>query len=99
MGGFMSEKSNWMNDPELTNIPVNKLMFLESMLFESQKHSGKELMPFFMSLAMKAKKENITFSENEINTIIPVLKKCEASMPRSCRRPSPHLPGTVPAVL
>ena len=71
----MSEKSNWMNDPELTNIPVNKLMFLESMLFESQKHSGKELMPFFMSLAMKAKKENITFSENEINTMIPVLKK------------------------
>ena len=28
-----------------------------------------------MSLAMKAKKENITFSENEINTMIPVLKK------------------------
>ena len=71
----MSESNHWMNDPELKNIPVNKLMFLESMLFESKNHTGKELMPFFMSLAMKAKKENITFSENEINIIIPVLKK------------------------
>ena len=71
----MSETTNWMNDPELTNISINKLMFLEKMLFESKNYTGKELMPFFMSLAMKAKQENITFSENEINTIIPVLKK------------------------
>ena len=71
----MCDNQNWMNDPELTNIPHNKLMFLEKMLFESKNHTGKELMPFFMSLAMKAKQENITFSEEEINTIIPVLKK------------------------
>ena len=71
----MSEITNWMKDPELVNIETNKLTFLEKMLFESKKHTGKELMPFFMSLAMKAKNENITFSENEINKIIPVLKK------------------------
>ena len=71
----MTESSSWMNDPELINIPVSKLIFLEKMLFESKKHTGKELMPFFMSLAMKAKSENITFSEEEINTVIPVLKK------------------------
>ena len=71
----MSEITNWMNDPQLANIQQNKLIFLEKMLFESKKHTGKELMPFFMSLAMKAKSENITFSEEEINTIIPVLKR------------------------
>lgn len=71
----MSDATTWMNDPELVNIPVNKLMFLEKMLFESKNHTGKELMPFFMSLAMKAKNENITFTEGEINTIVPVLKK------------------------
>lgn len=71
----MSDTTTWMNDPELVNIPVNKLMFLEKMLFESKNHTGKELMPFFMSLAMKAKNENITFTEVEINTIVPVLKK------------------------
>lgn len=71
----MTESSNWMNDLELVNIPVSKLIFLEKMLFESKNHTGKELFPFFMSLAMKAKSQNISFSEEEINTIIPVLKK------------------------
>ena len=72
---IMADANTWMNDPELINIAKNKLIFLEKMLFESKNHTGKELMPFFMSLAMKAKKENITFSEDEINSIIPVLKK------------------------
>lgn len=71
----MSINTDWMKDPALLDIPFQKLQFLQSMLFESQKHSGKEMLPFFMSLAMKAKKQNITYSEDEINTIIPVLKK------------------------
>lgn len=71
----MSINTDWMQDPALIDIPIQKLQFLQSMLFESQKHSGKEMLPFFMSLAMKAKKQNITYSEEEINTIIPVLKK------------------------
>lgn len=64
-----------MQDPALIDIPIQKLQFLQNMLFESRKHSGKELFPFFMSLAMKAKSQNITYSQEEIDTIIPVLKK------------------------
>ena len=71
----MSINAEWMQDMALVDIPVEKLQFLQSMLFESQKHNGKELLPFFMSLAMKAKKQNITYSQEEIDTIIPVLKK------------------------
>jgi len=71
----MSINTEWMKDPALIDIPIQKLHFLQTMLFESQKHSGKEMLPFFMSLAMKAKKQNIIYSEDEINTIIPVLKK------------------------
>ena len=71
----MGINTDWMKDPALMNIPIQKLQFLQNMLFESQKHSGKEMLPFFMSLAMKAKKQNISYSEAEINTIIPVLKK------------------------
>lgn len=71
----MSINVDWMKDPALINIPIQKLQFLQSMLFESQKHSGKEMLPFFMSLAMKAKKQNITYSQEEIDTIVPVLKK------------------------
>ena len=71
----MSINTDWMKDPALMDIPIQKLQFLQTMLFESQKYSGKEMLPFFMSLAMKAKKQNILYSENEINKIIPVLKK------------------------
>ena len=71
----MPATTDWIHDPALINIPIQKLQFLQSMLFESQKHSGKEMLPFFMSLAMKAKKQNITYSQEEIDTIIPVLKK------------------------
>ena len=71
----MSINTDWMKDPALMDIPIQKLQFLQTMLFESQKYSGKEMLPFFMSLAMKAKKQNILYSENEINKIIRVLKK------------------------
>ena len=71
----MSINIDWMQDPALTGIPIQKLQFLQSMLFESQKHSGKEMFPFFMSLAMKAKSQNIFYSQEEIDIIIPVLKK------------------------
>ena len=71
----MSINTDWMQDPALLNIPIQKLQFLQTMLFESQKHSGKELFPFLMSLAMKARSQNISFTQEEIDTIIPVLKK------------------------
>lgn len=71
----MSTDTAWMKDPALSGISIRKLDFLQNMLFESQKHTGKEMLPFFMSLAMKAKSQNITFSQNEIDTIVPILKK------------------------
>lgn len=71
----MSQNPQWMQDPSLIDIPIQKLQFLQTMLFESKSYTGKELFPFFMSLAMKAKKQNISFSQEEIELIIPVLKK------------------------
>lgn len=71
----MSINTEWMQDPALINIPIQKLQFLQNMLFESKKHSGKEMLPFFMSLALKAKSQNISYSQDEIDIIIPVLKK------------------------
>ncbi len=71
----MNANMEWMNDPSLLNIPIQKLQFLQNMLFESKKHTGKEMLPFFMSLAMKAKSQSISFTDEEINLIIPVLKK------------------------
>lgn len=71
----MNSKHSWMDDPALAKIDFKKLDFLQQMLFQSKQYNGKELFPFFMSLAMKSKSQNITFSEEEMNIIIPVLKK------------------------
>lgn len=71
----MEQNVEWMEAPELRDIPLPKLQFLQNMLFESKKYTGKELFPFFMSLAMKAKSQNITYTQQEIDIIIPVLKK------------------------
>ena len=71
----MEQNIEWMNDPELRDIALPKLQFLQNMLFESKKYTGKELFPFFMSLAMKAKNQNITYTQEEIDVIVPVLKR------------------------
>lgn len=71
----MNEAKSWYLDKDLKDISPNKLDFLQKMLFESKNYQGKELFPFFMSLAAKAKQNNISFSKEELDLIIPVLKK------------------------
>ena len=71
----MTQDNQWMRDPSLKGIPIQKLEFLEQMLFQSKQYKGKELMPFFMSLAMKSRSQNISFSEDELELLVPVLKK------------------------
>lgn len=65
----------WMKDPDLNQIPEYKLLFLQNMFFESKNYHGKELVPFFLSLAAKSKNQNISFSEAEIETIVNTMKK------------------------
>ena len=71
----LEQNNEWMKNPALSQIPFQKLEFLQNMLFESKKYSGKELFPFFMSLAMKAKKQGITYTQSELDIIIPVIKQ------------------------
>lgn len=68
-------ENEWMNDPSLSHIDKNKLQFMQKMFVESRNLSQKQMMPFFMSLAMKSKKEKISFSQEEAETVIAVLKK------------------------
>ena len=70
----MSENS-WMNDPSLADIEVKKLDFMQKIFLESRSLSQKELIPFLMALAMRSRKENIRFTEDETNRIIAVLKQ------------------------
>ena len=45
------------------------------MVFESRELSQKDLLPFLMALAQRSRSSNITFSKEEMNTIIEAIKK------------------------
>lgn len=69
------EKPRWMQEPSLKGIPEEKLDFLQKMVFESRDLSQKELLPFLMALAQRSRSANITFSTEEMNTIIEAIRK------------------------
>ena len=69
------EKPRWMTEPSLQDIPQEKLDFLQKMVFESRELSQKDLLPFLMALAQRSRSSNITFSTEEMNTIIEAIKK------------------------
>ena len=64
----------WMDDPRVNFIPKQKLQFLQKIFFESKNLKQKEQLPFFMALANRAKKEQISFTQEEINQILDVIK-------------------------
>lgn len=70
----MNENLQWMSDERITSIPKVKLDFLQKIFFESKNLTQKEQLPFFMALAGRAKKDNISFSQDEINLIMEVIK-------------------------
>ncbi len=70
----MNDNLQWMDDARVADIPKNKLDFLQKIFFESKNLTQKEQLPFFMALAGRAKRDNISFSQDEINLIMEVIK-------------------------
>lgn len=70
----MNENLQWMSDTRISDIPKEKLDFLQKIFFESKNLKQKEQLPFFMALAGRAKRDNISFSGDEINLIMEVIK-------------------------
>lgn len=69
----MADQS-WMQDASLKNIDPSKLDFLQKLVFEMNQLTDKEKLPFLLALANRAKRENISFSAEEMDSIINVLK-------------------------
>ena len=69
------ERPKWMDDPAVAHIAPEKLDFLQALVFESRGLSQKEMFPFLMSIMKRAKTQNITFQENEMNLLIQTIKK------------------------
>lgn len=64
----------WMKEKALSHIPHAKLEFLQIMLFESRKLKQEEMLPFFMSVVKISREKNITFTEEEMDSILEVLR-------------------------
>lgn len=67
--------NTWMNDPAIAHIDKNKLEFLQTLVFESQSMKKEQMLPFLMAVAKKGQDNHITFTDEEIDTIIDTIKK------------------------
>lgn len=66
---------DWMNDPALAGIDRAKLEFLQALVFESRGLQKAQMLPFLMAVAKRGQADHITFSDEEIDTIVEVIKK------------------------
>lgn len=65
----------WMDDELVKNIPQKKLDFA-AMLFENgHGKSQKDMMRTILPMMKKAKAENLTFNQTELNACIQAIKK------------------------
>ncbi len=66
---------DWMNDPALAGIDKAKLDFLQALVFESRTLNKDQMLPFLMAVARRGQADHITFSNEEIETIVAVIKR------------------------
>lgn len=68
-------QNDWMKDESLKNIDSYKLEFLQALVFESSNLKREQLLPFLMAVAKRGQEKKVSFSDEEIDAIVTVLKK------------------------
>ena len=68
-------ENSWMNDESLKEIDSYKLEFLQALMFESNHLKKEQMLRFLMAVAKRGKEKKVSFSEEEINRIVAVLRK------------------------
>lgn len=68
-------QNDWMKEESLKDIDPYKLEFLQALLFESSSLKRDQMIPFLMAVAKRGQEKHVTFSDDEINKIVAVLKK------------------------
>lgn len=72
----MSQNENdWIHDPSLKNIDPSKLEMLLSMAGQGKNKSQNELLPFLLAAASKTRSSGNSFSQDETDLIMNVLKR------------------------
>ena len=67
-------ENNWQDNPKLAGMDRSKLDMLQQMAQQGAGKSPADLLPFIMNAASQGKNAGLNFNNNEINTIIEVLK-------------------------
>ena len=67
--------ASWLEDPAVASIDRKKLDFLQMLVFESNNLTKDQMLPFLMVVAKRSRENQISFTEEEMNTIISTLKK------------------------
>ena len=67
--------SNWMHDQSLSGIDPRKLEQLSALAQQGKGLGQKELLPFLMAAASRTGPQSISFSNQEMQLILTVLKK------------------------
>ena len=70
-----TDRPVWMQEPAVQNIPQEKLLFLQKLVFESAGLSRKELLPFLMALAQRGRNAQIAFTKEETEAVITAIRK------------------------
>lgn len=68
-------QNDWMKDESLKNIEPYKLEFLQALVFESSNLKKNQMIPFLMAVAKRGQEKKVSFSDDEINAIVEVLRK------------------------
>ncbi len=69
-----SGQENWMEHPNLQAMDKSKLEMLQNLANQVNQKNQQDLLPFLMAAASKGKSNGLNFSNDEISTIIEVLK-------------------------
>ena len=68
-------QNDWMKDESLKNIDPYKLEFLQALMFESSNLKKEQMLPFLMAVMKRGQEKRVSFSDNEIDTIVSALRK------------------------
>ena len=68
-------QNDWMKAESLKNIDPYKLDFLQALVFESSSLKKEQMLPFLMAVAKRGQEKKVSFSDEEIDAIVTVLRK------------------------
>lgn len=69
------QNNDWINDERLSGISTEKKEFFHQLLFELEKLTNEEKLPFIMALLSSGRISRLKFSNDELSLLVTVLRE------------------------